>query len=100
MVTPRKPRCTRPLSISSLTIGWAVSIEIARPMPSAFPRMTAVVIPTTSPLRSTSGPPELPGLMAASVWMAFGMETSGLDSWMRRPSALTTPLVTVGPPEL
>ena len=26
-------------------------------------------MPTTSPRASTSGPPELPGLMAASVWM-------------------------------
>ena len=29
----------------------------------------AVLIPTSSPLRLTSAPPELPGLMAASVWM-------------------------------
>ena len=65
-------------------------------MPSALPRMTAVVIPTTSPCASTSGPPELPGLIAASVWIASGIVT--LDSWISRPSALTTPFVTVGPP--
>ena len=29
----------------------------------------AVFMPTTWPAMSTSGPPELPGLMAASVWM-------------------------------
>src|ERR1700727_2337406 len=29
----------------------------------------AVFMPTTLPAISTSGPPELPGLMAASVWM-------------------------------
>ena len=29
----------------------------------------AVFMPMTSPAISTSGPPELPGLMAASVWM-------------------------------
>ena len=29
----------------------------------------AVFMPTTLPAMSTSGPPELPGLMAASVWM-------------------------------
>ena len=28
-----------------------------------------VLIPTTRPSRSISGPPELPGLIAASVWM-------------------------------
>ena len=32
-------------------------------------RMMAVLMPTTSPSALTSGPPELPGLMAASVWM-------------------------------
>ena len=30
----------------------------------------AVLIPITCPLTSTSGPPEFPGLIAASVWMA------------------------------
>ena len=29
-----------------------------------------VLIPITSPWRSTSGPPLLPGLMAASVWIS------------------------------
>ena len=28
------------------------------------------LIPTTWPLMSTSGPPEFPGLIAASVWIA------------------------------
>ena len=31
--------------------------------------LIAVLIPITSPARFSSGPPELPGLMAASVWM-------------------------------
>ena len=31
--------------------------------------MIAVLMPTTSPSRLNSGPPELPRLMAASVWM-------------------------------
>ena len=60
-------------------------------------------MPTTSPARSTSGPPELPGLIAASVWMA-----GYVVSWPACPSAsgalptdtgrfraLTMPLVTV-----
>ena len=52
----------------------------------------AVLSPMTSPLRFTSGPPELPGLMEASVWMKFSyvaMPTS------ERPVALMTPTVTV-----
>ena len=54
----------------------------------------AVLMPTSAPLASTSAPPELPGLMAASVWMKF---------WKRelpaslRSSALTMPAVTVWP---
>ena len=31
----------------------------------------AVLMPTSWPRRSTSAPPELPGLIAASVWMKF-----------------------------
>src|SRR6476620_6983706 len=34
----------------------------------------AVLTPTTLPPRSSSGPPELPGLIAASVWTMSGME--------------------------
>src|SRR3990170_7733769 len=55
--TPRMPLSTRPLSISSCTIGPALSMAIARPIPSASPRMTAVVMPTTCPRMLTSGPP-------------------------------------------
>jgi len=36
------------------------------PWPDGF---TAALIPMTAPRASSSGPPELPGLMAASVWM-------------------------------
>jgi len=32
-----------------------------------------VLMPMTSPREFSSGPPELPGLMAASVWMASSM---------------------------
>ena len=43
----------------------------AKPMPIEPPdgEMIAVLTPTTSLLRLNSGPPELPRLMAASVWM-------------------------------
>ena len=54
----------------------------------------AVLMPTRLPLTSTSAPPELPGLMAASVWMKFSKVL--MPSWLR-PSALTMPQVTVWP---
>ena len=43
-------------------------IGTAKPMPCPWLTM-AVVTPTTSPLMSNNGPPELPGLMSALVWM-------------------------------
>ena len=62
------------VSASPLTawamIGLAMSIGIANPMP-AESVATAVLMPTTAPVASTSGPPELPGLIAASVWIRF-----------------------------
>jgi hypothetical protein len=48
-------------------------------------------MPTTSPRALNSGPPELPGLMATSVWM----KGTALSSGSERPLALTTPAVTV-----
>ena len=46
-------------------------------------------MPTTSPRRLISGPPELPGLIATSVWM------KGSRSPVSRALALTMPAVTV-----
>ncbi len=51
-------------------------------------------MPTRFPFASTSAPPELPGLIAASVWMKFANE---LAASISRPSALTIPIVTVCP---
>jgi hypothetical protein len=44
---------------------------MAKPMPCEPPEREkiAVLMPASRPLRSTSAPPELPGLIAASVWM-------------------------------
>jgi hypothetical protein len=56
----------------------------------------ALLIPMTSPRTLTSGPPELPGLIAASVWMKSWMllcERPGRFS--ARPLALMIPCVTV-----
>ncbi len=47
--------------------------------------------PTTSPLRLNSGPPELPGLTAASVWMNWTRFSCGRS----RPFPLTIPAVMV-----
>jgi len=43
----------------------------AKPMPTLLPEgpMMAVLMPISSPARFTSAPPELPGLIEASVWM-------------------------------
>ena len=48
-------------------------------------------MPTTSPRRLNSGPPELPGLTATSVWINGTKFSCGSD----RPFALTIPAVTV-----
>lgn len=50
--------------------------------------------PTTSTALVTSGPPEFPGLSDASVWMTSSISVPPRDG-SDRPSALTTPVVTV-----
>lgn len=44
---------------------FTLEIGIAKPIP--FASATAVLIPITSPAALTSGPPELPEFIAASV---------------------------------
>jgi hypothetical protein len=56
---------TRVLSNSAATC-IARSTGMAKPIPAA-PARTATLMPIISPSMFTSGPPELPGLMAASV---------------------------------
>ena len=71
--TPIQPRVTPPdFTICSSTI-FAVDTGIAKPMPIEPPEREkiAVLMPTRLPPASMSAPPELPGLMAASVWMKF-----------------------------
>ena len=54
--------------IRSLTIGSALEIGIAYPIPSTFvPEILAELIPITSPLILSNAPPLFPGLIAASV---------------------------------
>ena len=56
------------------------------------PTSASVVIPTTVPLRSTSAPPELPELIAASVWI------TSVSVAVDRPTADTMPRVIDGAP--
>ena len=79
--------------MNSPSTNTAVLLATAKQMPWARLIM-AVLMPTTSPAADTSGPPELPGLRAASVWMTSSIsrpEVARSD----RPSAETMPAVTV-----
>jgi hypothetical protein len=51
-------------------------------------------MPITRPEASSSGPPELPGFSAASVWITFSI-VNPLGAVRRRCSAETTPVVSV-----
>ena len=72
------------------------STGIAKPMPALAPEglKMAVFTPISRPAESSSGPPELPGLMAASVWIAPRITRRVTDS-ISRLSALTMPVVSV-----
>ena len=76
-------------------IGLAGSMAIEKPRFWASATI-AVFMPTTWPAALTSGPPELPGLMAASVWM----RPSSCTPWAARSRSMadTMPRVTVGSP--
>ncbi len=75
-----------------------ICIGMARPMPAdwPWPRLLprpvamAVFIPITRPWMSVSGPPLLPGLMAASTWMKFSYSMSASPAV--RPTPETMPL--------
>ena len=83
----------RPSLINQAATNSAVLLAMAKQIPCAG-RMTAVFTPMTSPREFTSGPPELPGFNAVSVWMMFSMSRPE-SARKERPSALTTPAVTV-----
>src|SRR5206468_10651636 len=82
--------------ISGCAIDLTVLDGIARPMPTLAPVWPAIwaLTPTTSPLESSSGPPELPWLIAASVWIeSLIVKLFGACIW--RWTALTIPPVSV-----
>ena len=74
---------------------FAMLDGIEKPMPIDPPdgEKIAVLMPITWPSMLNSGPPELPRLIAASVWM----KSSYWPWWMSRPRAETMPAVTVPP---
>ena len=71
----------------------AMLLAIANEIPCAG-TMTAVLTPTTSPRELASGPPEFPGLSAASVCTRSSINRP-VRARIERPTALTTPVVTV-----
>src|SRR5437660_9042730 len=97
MLTPRKPWLllgTVPFFRLS-TSGVIRSIAMANP--TFWPSLdTAVFMPITWPPASTSGPPEFPGLIGASVWMRLVSRWLLALSERLRPEMI--PDVTVGPP--
>ena len=94
--TPMRPRITLPVC-SCGSRSRTVLLGTANPIPM-FPSlralvMMAVFMPMTSPRTLSSGPPELPGLIAASVCsMSFERP---LVTRNARDVALITPTVTV-----
>jgi len=74
-------------------ISRTLSTGMANPRPWAPARM-AVLMPISSPRMFRSGPPELPGLMGASVWMSPSYRAPWPGSSVRS-NADTTPVVTV-----
>jgi hypothetical protein len=71
---------------------------IANPIPEKVfvPDSIAVFIPIISPRISSNGPPELPGLIGAAVWIAFGIENAmPTEVGSDRPIQLIMPVVIV-----
>ena len=93
IVTPSRPWLTLPCCwIWSLTfIATSIGIANARPWKPPVRLKICELTPITSPLRLNSGPPELPGFTAASVWMNGTAASPGSE----RDLALTMPEVTV-----
>jgi len=92
---PRYGWITLPPSASWPATRRARLIGIAKPSPAPGPERTRVLIPITSPPALISGPPELPGLMAASVWIRSSRLSAKPRLLMSRWRLLTIPSVTV-----
>ena len=90
-LTSRAPEPTPAMTVRTMFDGTAKPMPIDPP-PSR--EKIAVLMPTRRPSMPTSAPPELPGLMAASVWMK--KRKSAMPTVVRA-TAETIPLVTVCP---
>jgi len=80
----------------SILAALAVSVSAqAQPSNIRYWRITEMIPePWTDAAAVTSGPPELPGLSAASVWITLSISRPERVR-SERPRALTTPAVTV-----
>ena len=69
-----------------------MSTGTAKPTPLPSPLSVSIwaLMPSTRPWASSSGPPELPWLIAASVWIA-PVVSKPVSDWIERSSAETTP---------
>ncbi len=71
--TPSTARGATPWSCRRGSSDFAMLMGIAKPMPwagcSGWPAQNAALMPMTAPAASMRGPPELPTLIEASVWM-------------------------------
>src|SRR5262249_49753426 len=94
--TPRYACCAWPFEISCDAIDLIVFDGIANPTPSLPPESLSIwaFTPMTCAWSSSSGPPELPWLIAASVWIESSIAKL-FGEVICRCSALTIPAVTV-----
>src|SRR3954453_15354378 len=90
--TPRYAYLTSPLARNWASERFATSTGTAKPTPSPPPDEVWIcwLTPITRPAPSTRGPPELPGLIAASVWIAPEIWNAVREE-MERSTADTTP---------
>mmetsp|Transcript_51309 Transcript_51309/g.127755 ORF Transcript_51309/g.127755 Transcript_51309/m.127755 type:complete len:251 (+) Transcript_51309:132-884(+) len=95
-VMPRTGQTMTPNLISLSAMLLIVWTGIANPTPALIPDVEnmAVFMPIMRPLLSRRGPPELPGLTAASVWIRFRIVLPVVAS-MLLPKPDITPLVRV-----
>ena len=96
MPIPNQDRTNRPSSMRRFPISRARLEGIAKPMPTPTPIEVRIMefTPMTSLLMLTNGPPELPTLILASVWMKSWSDKVRMSSTCR-PLALTWPKVTL-----
>jgi hypothetical protein len=87
----------RPNRTICSTIPLTLSIGMAKPTPLNAPEglAMAVLMPISRPLESNRGPPLLPGLMAASVWITPAIGRPVAADSISRPTPLTIPVVSV-----